>query len=50
MNMSFDDKLKYSEIIRTIDDEEEVENFSEDSDVEVEVDRFFIFNTYIRNS
>lgn len=28
---------KYTGIVRTIGDEEEVENFSEDSDVEIEV-------------
>lgn len=31
------------DIIRTIDDEEEVENLSEDSDAEVEVGYFVIF-------
>lgn len=39
--MSTTKKFSCTEIIKTIDDEQEVENYSEDSDVEIEVSVFF---------
>lgn len=40
--------LKYTDLIKTIDDNEEVEDFSEESDVEVEVSKFEVmFVTFL---